>query len=764
MGILATMRWRIATAGAQHDLLWPGKDPARSSHPPPWSKFQFAPGPERTFLTTASNQTSFPITLSGKGDSALFDFGQEVGGITEIAFVRKRNLLEGGVDAANAHGKGDGVLSAALAYSESSLYTLNGDASRGSSQTTPDGLISTGPIPTGKSTYTSSFEHTRGGFRYLRIVLETEGSITLESSSSVSVRMTAAPQMSDPSAWANHFYSPEDELLNRIWYACGWTNQLCSVSSSRCRVWPPASPSEHWNNSASCGDGNVILVDGAKRDRMIWPGDMGVSVPALFATLGDIQASLNAVDTLFNFQNPDSGQLPYVGPPIAGEHTPMTYASDTYHLWAIAGTCNVFAFLSSDRRHTWGVDKWEPLTHALNTSIGKINSSSGLMVVTATSDWARHGQGGQNMAANSLLFNAMRCVSEVGTTLGGEARVKLAKHYSALANTLADAIDLKLWDEDKGAYRDNADETGPPYLYPQDGNSIAVWLNVTQGNIRKNQLISDYLQSNWNDFGSTTPEWGGDIGTFPASMEVHAHMVAGQAARAHDLIRLQWGHMLTAPESTGSSFWEGYKKDGTFAYGGPYMSNAHGWATGAASALTQFTVGVRVFANGNFLVEPHFGRLRECSGKMAGVEVQWKVSGSPLKHSGGDSTSMRKNSSATVEISVVLDKGLQTLRQSSGSIRLDTKHLFDMLKAHEADLIIDQVHVAGVLAWSRATDARSVKGFNKIFADGNKLTLHGTSRGAAVAEFVLSRRAIGVNMRIKVLQISRPRTRPDIPE
>ena len=46
---------------------------------------------------------------------------------------------------------------------------------------------------------------------------------------------------------------------------------------------------------------------------------------------------------------------------------------------------------------------WEPLTRALNTSIGKINSTSGLMVVTAASDWARHGQGGQNMAANSLL-------------------------------------------------------------------------------------------------------------------------------------------------------------------------------------------------------------------------------------------------------------------------------------------------------------------------------------------------------------------------
>ena len=58
-----------------------------------------------------------------------------------------------------------------------------------------------------------------------------------------------------------------------------------------------------------------------------------------------------------------------------------------------------------------------------------------------------------------------------------------------------------------------------------------MWFNVTRGNTKKNKRISDYLQSNWNDFGSTTPEWGGDIGTFPASMEVHAHIVAGKAAR-----------------------------------------------------------------------------------------------------------------------------------------------------------------------------------------------------------------------------------------
>ena len=63
-------------------------------------------------------------------------------------------------------------------------------------------------------------------------------------------------------------------------------------------------------------------------------------------------------------------------------------------------------------------------------------------------------------------------------------------------------------------------------------------------------------------------------------MEVLAHMSAGNSTRALQLIRLQWGYMLNYPNSTGSSFWEGFHSDGTFAYKGIYMSNAHGWATG----------------------------------------------------------------------------------------------------------------------------------------------------------------------------------------
>jgi hypothetical protein len=72
----------------------------------------------------------------------------------------------------------------------------------------------------------------------------------------------------------------------------------------------PAPPSG-WANNASCGSGTSILVDGAKRDRVIWPGDMGVSTAVAFATTGDTLSAQNSLETLYAHQQKD-GMLPCV--------------------------------------------------------------------------------------------------------------------------------------------------------------------------------------------------------------------------------------------------------------------------------------------------------------------------------------------------------------------------------------------------------------------------------------------------------------------
>ena len=87
--------------------------------------------------------------------------------------------------------------------------------------------------------------------------------------------------------------------------------------------------------------------------------------------------------------------------------------------------------------------------------------------------------------------------------------------------------------------------------------------------------------------------------------------------------------MLNSPLGTGSTFWEGYQADGQFDYGGAYMSNAHGWATGPTSALTFYVLGIRpTTATGGYDIAPETGDLGLAQGSLqtpfGDIRLSWQ--------------------------------------------------------------------------------------------------------------------------------------------
>ena len=291
----------------------------------PWDKFNLSPA-SRTLTPTSlynnsnndnnsttptSTPVSYPIQLQGVGADVVFDFGLEVGGYTTVHF--------GKVTGSN--------VSVTFYWSESSLYVATGDASNGGG--TPDGGLNSGLLSGDKSSWTAQGGDLRGGFRYLRVVINggsggggSSSAAAAVTITGVSLYFTASPHVKNLRDWKSHFYS-SDNLLNQIWYACGYTVQLCSISSTHGRQWPPPT-TPGWANNATCGEGVSVLVDGAKRDRTVWPGDMGVSTATAFATTGDTYSSRMSLEILFAHQSPD-GMLPYAGPPVS-----FYDMSDTY--------------------------------------------------------------------------------------------------------------------------------------------------------------------------------------------------------------------------------------------------------------------------------------------------------------------------------------------------------------------------------------------------------------------------------------------------
>ena len=70
-----------------------------------------------------------------------------------------------------------------------------------------------------------------------------------------------------------------------------------------------------WLNNATLGIAGPIIVDGAKRDRAVWPGDMGIAVPTQFVSTLDLLPTRNALSTQFSAINPKTGALPESGEP-----------------------------------------------------------------------------------------------------------------------------------------------------------------------------------------------------------------------------------------------------------------------------------------------------------------------------------------------------------------------------------------------------------------------------------------------------------------
>jgi Bacterial alpha-L-rhamnosidase 6 hairpin glycosidase domain len=510
--------------------------------------------------------------LSGNGSSVVLDFGKDVGGIVTLTFA----------------GSSDSGQSVGLAFSESDQNV--GENSDPSSDGGPDGALYAAVA--GAGSYTVPADKLRGGLRYLTLFLNSSGWVDIDG---VSLNFTAAPGVSDPAAYPDYFCS-NDSLLNRIWYAGAYTVQLDTIAPAQGRVWPP--PSSGWENNAVVGVGSEVLVDGAKRDRSVWPGDMGISVPTAYVSTDDLTATRNSLTTLYQGQK-STGELPYAGPEFD------FYSSDTYHMWTLIGTYNYYLD-SGDSGWLNGV--WSQYQLGVNFITGKIDGN-GLLDVTGTSDWARGDQGGENVEANALLYEVLTTGAALAQVEGNSS---LAAGYTTRAASLKTQINALLWDASAGAYKDNPTST----LHPQDGNSLAVWYGVASPS--QEQSVLSYLRSDWNSVGAQTPEFGDNVSPFAGSMELYAHFAADDDTNALNLMRTEWGYMLDSPIGTGSTFWEGMSNTGTLSAYGSYTSLAHGWSTGPTGALTSQVLGVSptTAAGATYQVVPHPGDLTHVEGTL----------------------------------------------------------------------------------------------------------------------------------------------------
>jgi hypothetical protein len=694
--VLGQSCWRDTTCSNISEAAFPGE----------WDVNNYAP--ESRTLTPKSVLSAVDgsiITswngsahLATNGSKLVFDFGKEVGGIITLRYTPS--------------GASGGAVG--LAFTEAKNWIGEwSDASNGKF-VGPDGALYSNftSTETGTVKYAMPDEKLRGGFRYLTLFL-TCASASVDVSS-IELEIGFQPTWSNLRAYQGYFHS-SDDLLNKIWYSGAYTLQTNAVPVNTGR-WVPM-VSKGWVNNGTLGPGDTIMVDGAKRDRAVWPGDMGIAVPSTFVSVGDLDSVRNALQVMYDYQNKD-GSFPEAGPPL------LQQGSDTYHMWTMIGTYNYVLYTNDT---DFLARNWGGYLAAMDYIYAKVQPSpSGLLNVTGTRDWARWQTGFNMSSAQMILYRTLTTGADLATwrqqqqqqqgggggsntniNTNSDATTNLPALWTQRAAALQNATLAHCFDESYGAFRDNATATE---LHPQDANALSVLFGVVGANTSAARSISSRLTDNWTPIGAEAPELPGNISPFVSSFEVQAHLTAGETGRALDLIRRSWGWYLGNANGSQSTVVEGYLVNGTFGYRWSrgygndfsYVSHAHGWSSGPTSALTEFVLGLAVTARVGIAwrFAPQFGGLSFAEGgfmtALGRFQARWDVANE------GDDAATWYNATLNTPVGTVGTLVLPVVQQGSKpTVTVDGEDV-QTEWFRKTGAVFDTVVVEGVMGGERA--------------------------------------------------------------
>ncbi|OLN89775.1 hypothetical protein CCHL11_09513 [Colletotrichum chlorophyti] len=544
---------------------------------------------------TSAPDGTFVLSLRAGGQISL-DFGY-VGGLLSM---RTEAPSSDTPDSQTPH------FSLAFAESPSFVRAISDDTGAVPTQDYDKALNVT--VPPGSSLYSMPTERFRGGFKFLTI--HAFRPVTI---SSIVCHLGYSPSQPDPSVYSGHFYTPEDDVLVRAWYAGVFTAQS-NIAPPNTSRWLPQ-VKDGWAYNATLGVEGPMLLDGAKRDRAVWPGDLGIAGTTAYLGLGDVglESVYYALETMFLYQNTSTGALPFAGPTTGSWRRGAR--SDTYHAWTLIACFN-YAIFTHDS--AWLDARWSNISAGVDYILRAVSNDVGLALQVETNDWARLGGGGYNSALNALNYHALYALADLASDTATQAngRASQASTWAAAAARLKEAYNTVLWDEGSSLFRDNETDAGA-LLFPQDGNSLAVYYNLTRSATQASS-VSAALVRNWNDVGPVTPELPDTISPFISSVEVLAHFAAGKPRRGLRLVRRTWGYMLDSPLMTGETLVEGMSANGSlyyrsrrgYNYDAAYTSLSHSWSTGPTQALSFKVVGLEIVGWAKWVFRPLLGDLK----------------------------------------------------------------------------------------------------------------------------------------------------------
>jgi hypothetical protein len=445
------------------------------------------------------------------------------------------------------------------------------------------------------TTHSQSSGTFEGGLRLETVTLSTPGTVTLSGAG-----MNFEAYLGTPDKYQGHFLS-SSAALNTMWYDGAYTEQTDMVAPGEAGAIQPA------------------VLDGAKRDRKIWSGDIAIEGPGILDSLGANGADYvkQSLLKLLSTSTIGSGLAAFGTPTADALPFPPVY-SNTYSSWTVDDATTYYratgdtGFAKQVLPYLEGQLSYDS---TLTDSAGLIATTSDFGGPSSGLDWDLYDgpKAGTVASVNMLYYRILTDVAYIESQLGDSAK---AVAYLGTAAKVKNAINANLYDPGTGAYDTSESARG---TIAQDANSFALLFGIApQGDVAG---IVKALKSLWGARGSEPFSANADesqlISPYITAFEVEGLYQVGDSADAEKLLALTWNQMIDPdnPSYTGT-FWENYLPDGTLQQSS--ISSAHGWSSGPTPTLSGYVLGVQPVDPGyaTFTVNPHLGTLKWASGAV----------------------------------------------------------------------------------------------------------------------------------------------------
>ncbi len=608
-------------------------------------------------LVRGSGVTTLTAVAGQPPPTVVLDYGREVGGLPffKVASVTpgpsaSSVTMRAGYSEVEQYLLGSSpqpVVPGGATESTNVVGDANGNNGVGTDNNRADDFTLT--ASSAGTTVGNAVTQVQGGERYEAIALTTPGTIALSGAG-----MTVKFNNLGAASYQGHFLS-SDDTLNRIWFDGVYTAQTDAVPTAAV-----------CSSATTCSHAPTIL-DGAKRDRRPWSGDLSVEGRTMFDSLGFGAGGSDyikyAIGGFGSAPVSDGSVCGQISDWIAYPNSPVTcsFYSPTYSMYYPINLAEYYLY-SGDT--AFAESQYQVMKNELAYNQASIDPSTGLSTASGM-DWdfydgSKGGnsmQGGAVTATNMLNYEAVADGSWLADQLAAHDPANSAAaswkadaaSWASQAAALKSAINSHLFNQSLGVYQLSSSDndegvsifspssattpTHPATAVPQDANTQALVFGVAPP--ARALGILAYLKGHlWGAYGpepySSDANYSTIISPFITGYELDARFASGDTADALALMKLMWAQMVkpSGPFYTGT-LWEKLGENGQITDSN--ASLAHGWATAPVSALSSYVLGVQPTSPGYhaWTVAPKTGGLSWAQGQVptpAGPIVsRWQI-------------------------------------------------------------------------------------------------------------------------------------------